>query len=150
MRFVSFVAALIVGLGAATVAQAQPKTDPANTLILELKSGKVTIELLPDLAPKHVERVKMLAKEGFYNGIKLHRVIAGFMAQTGDPTGTGTAARSTAICRPNSRRRRSSAASSARPAPTTRTAPTASSSSVRRERRTSTASTRSGARWSMA
>ena len=48
------------------------------------------VKLRPDLAPKHVERVKQLAKEGFYNNIKFHRVIAGFMAQTGDPTGTGT------------------------------------------------------------
>jgi peptidylprolyl isomerase len=73
----------------ATAATAQP-ADPANTLVLELKSGKVTIALRPDLAPKHVERVKTLAKEGFYNGHKFHRVIDGFMAQTGDPTGTGS------------------------------------------------------------
>ncbi len=71
-------------------AQAQKALDPANTLILELKTGKVTIELRPDLAPKHVERVKQLAKEGFYDGLKFHRVIAGFMAQTGDPKGDGT------------------------------------------------------------
>ncbi len=72
-------------------AQAQaPKLDPANTLIIELKTGKVTIQLRPDLAPKHVERVKLLAGQGFYNGIVFHRVIKGFMAQTGDPTGTGT------------------------------------------------------------
>jgi peptidylprolyl isomerase len=64
--------------------------DPANTLVIELKGGKVKIELRPDLAPKHVERVKQLAKEGFYNSIIFHRVIPGFMAQTGDPTGTGT------------------------------------------------------------
>ncbi len=67
-----------------------PKLEPANTLIIELKSGKVTIQLRPDLAPKHVERVKTLAKQGFYDGIVFHRVIKGFMAQTGDPTGTGT------------------------------------------------------------
>jgi peptidylprolyl isomerase len=64
--------------------------DPQNTLVIELKTGRVLIKLRPDLAPKHVARVKQLAKEGFYNGQKFHRVIAGFMAQTGDPTGTGT------------------------------------------------------------
>jgi peptidylprolyl isomerase len=61
-----------------------------DTLYLDLKSGRVTIKLRPDLAPKHVERIKKLTKEGFYNGLKFHRVITGFMAQTGDPTGTGT------------------------------------------------------------
>ncbi len=60
-----------------------------NTLYLELKSGRVTIDLRPDIAPKHVARIKKLAREGFYNGIVFHRVIDGFMAQTGDPTGTG-------------------------------------------------------------
>ena len=64
-------------------------SDPANTLVLELKGGKVLIKLRPDLAPKHVERVKQLAKDGFYKGLKWHRVIDGFMAQSGDPTGTG-------------------------------------------------------------
>jgi cyclophilin family peptidyl-prolyl cis-trans isomerase len=63
--------------------------DPENTLILELKDGKVTIELYPDIAPNHVERIKSLTREGFYDGIVFHRVIDGFMAQTGDPTGTG-------------------------------------------------------------
>jgi peptidylprolyl isomerase len=74
---------------AQTAPAAAAKTDPANTLVIELKSGKVLIALRPDLAPKHVERVKKLAAEGFYNGLKFHRVINGFMAQTGDPTGTG-------------------------------------------------------------
>jgi cyclophilin family peptidyl-prolyl cis-trans isomerase len=71
-------------------AAAQPKTDPDNTLVIELKTGKVYVELLPKIAPKHVERVKTLARQGFYDGIVFHRVIKGFMAQTGDPTGTGT------------------------------------------------------------
>jgi peptidylprolyl isomerase len=66
-----------------------PKLDPANTMVIELKTGKVLIQLRPDLAPKHVERVKLLARQGFYDNIKFHRVIDGFMAQTGDPTGTG-------------------------------------------------------------
>ena len=61
-----------------------------ETLVIELKSGPVTITLRPDLAPKHVERMKTLASRGFYNGVVFHRVIPGFMAQTGDPTGTGT------------------------------------------------------------
>ncbi len=61
-----------------------------NTLFLDVKGGRVTIKLRPDLAPKHVERIKKLARDGFYDGIVFHRVIPGFMAQTGDPTGTGT------------------------------------------------------------
>jgi peptidylprolyl isomerase len=63
---------------------------PENTLYLDLKDGRVVIELRPDLAPKHVERVKKLVREGFYNGLTFHRVIEGFMAQTGDPAGDGT------------------------------------------------------------
>jgi cyclophilin family peptidyl-prolyl cis-trans isomerase len=59
-------------------------------LTMELKSGPVTIELRPDLAPNHVARIKELANAGFYDGIVFHRVIPGFMAQTGDPTGTGS------------------------------------------------------------
>lgn len=64
--------------------------DPENTLYLDLKDGRVVIKLMPDLAPKHVERIKQLTRDGFYDGIVFHRVIDGFMAQTGDPTGTGT------------------------------------------------------------
>jgi len=64
--------------------------DPENTLIMETTKGKVVIQLRPDLAPKHVERLKKLAREGFYDGIVFHRVIDGFMAQTGCPQGTGT------------------------------------------------------------
>jgi peptidylprolyl isomerase len=61
-----------------------------NTIVMQLKNGPVKIKLRPDLAPNHVARIKELAGEGFYNGIVFHRVIPGFMAQTGDPTGTGT------------------------------------------------------------
>lgn len=63
--------------------------DLENTLYLELKDGRVVIEMRPDLAPKHVARIKELARQGFYDGLPFHRVIEGFMAQTGDPTGTG-------------------------------------------------------------
>ncbi len=63
--------------------------DPENALLLDLEHGRVTIELRPDLAPNHVARIKELAREGFYDGIVFHRVIEGFMAQGGDPTGTG-------------------------------------------------------------
>jgi len=61
-----------------------------NTIIMRLKTGPVKIELRPDLAPLHVARIKELTKEGFYDGVVFHRVIPGFMAQTGDPTGTGS------------------------------------------------------------
>ena len=64
--------------------------DPENTLLFTLDSGEVKIRLRPDLAPKHVERIKELSREGFYDGVVFHRVIDGFMAQGGDPTGTGT------------------------------------------------------------
>ncbi|HAA91589.1 MAG: peptidylprolyl isomerase [Rhodospirillaceae bacterium] len=60
-----------------------------NLIYLDLKDGRVVIELWPDLAPKHVERIKTLARQKFYDGVVFHRVIEGFMAQTGDPTGTG-------------------------------------------------------------
>jgi len=63
--------------------------DKENTLILTLDTGVVTIELLPNKAPGHVERIKELAREGFYDGVVFHRVIDGFMAQGGDPTGSG-------------------------------------------------------------
>ncbi len=65
-------------------------TDPENTLLLDLKGGQVTIKMMPDIAPKHVARIKELTRDGFYDGLVFHRVIDGFMAQTGDPTGTGT------------------------------------------------------------
>ena len=61
-----------------------------NTLVMDLKTGPVKIKLRPDLAPNHVARIKGLANKGFYDGVVFHRVIPGFMAQTGDPTGTGS------------------------------------------------------------
>lgn len=64
--------------------------DPENTLYLELKTGRVVIEMRPDVAPKHVKRIKELVREKFYDGLTFHRVIDGFMAQTGDPKGNGT------------------------------------------------------------
>ncbi|MGH6734552.1 MAG: peptidylprolyl isomerase [Methyloceanibacter sp.] len=64
--------------------------NPEDTLIIETSKGDVLVELRPDLAPNHVARIKELARQGFYDGVPFHRVIEGFMAQTGDPTGTGT------------------------------------------------------------
>ncbi len=90
----------ILGIGAfmTASASAQPapdadavpeKPDLENTIYMDLTYGRVVIRLRPDLAPKHVARVKMLCREGFYDGTPFHRVIEGFMAQGGDPTGTG-------------------------------------------------------------
>jgi peptidylprolyl isomerase len=80
--------ALSIAALAASGAAAQD-SDPQNTLILETKNGKIVIKLRPDLAPKHVAQIKTLVARKFYDGIVFHRVIAGFMAQTGDPKGTG-------------------------------------------------------------
>lgn len=97
-----FIAALIVVFSMASNAQEhsskskgkakhgeEATVDLENTLYLQLKDGRVVIQLLPDVAPKHVERIKELARSNFYDGVVFHRVIDGFMAQTGDPTGTG-------------------------------------------------------------
>src|SRR3954470_12929615 len=86
--FIAILALVFAGLAPAA-AQA-PAADPQNTVYLDTKDGRITIRLRPDLAPKHVAQIKALTKRGFYNGIVFHRVIEGFMAQTGDPTGTGT------------------------------------------------------------
>ena len=102
MRLIaSFVATLLMFGSAAFAEDAKPAAPAAapkaaasagggDKLVIELKSGKVVIKLRPDLAPKHVAQYKTLASQGFYNGVKWHRVMEGFMAQTGDPTGTGT------------------------------------------------------------
>jgi peptidylprolyl isomerase len=85
-----FLAAVIAVLGLVAVSSTPSKAaDLENMLYMDLKYGRVVIEMRPDLAPKHVARIKELVKQGFYNGAPFHRVIPGFMAQTGDPTGTG-------------------------------------------------------------
>jgi peptidylprolyl isomerase len=91
-RLLALAAAFLVFAGlqaAAPRPSLAQNLDPENTLILELKDGRVVIQLRPDLAPKHVAQIKKLARAHFYDGIIFHRVIEGFMAQTGDPTGTG-------------------------------------------------------------
>ena len=82
----NLLAGVVLAAAAAGLAQAR---DLENTLLIDLKDGQVVVELRPDLAPAHVARIKELARAGFYDGIVFHRVIPGFMAQTGDPTGTG-------------------------------------------------------------
>ncbi len=90
----SFLTTIAIGTlmsdAASSAAGAQPAQDPQNTVYMDVKGGRVVIRLRPDLAPKHIERVKLLCHEHFYDGTPFHRVIDGFMAQGGDPTGTGT------------------------------------------------------------
>lgn len=85
-RFIAAFAALFALMQVSAMAQ---NVDPNDTLILETTQGRVVIQLRPDLAPNHVQRVKDLAARGFYDNTPFHRVIDGFMAQGGDPTGTG-------------------------------------------------------------
>jgi peptidylprolyl isomerase len=85
-RIVHLLGSLLLAM---TLSGAASGQDLENTLYLDLSAGRVVIQLRPDLAPKHVARIKELTRAGFYNGIVFHRVIPGFMAQTGDPTGTG-------------------------------------------------------------
>ena len=86
-KLLQYMAIFAFVLGMTTTAKAQ---DMDNILYIDLDYGRVAIEMKPDLAPNHVERIKTLARQGFYDGIVFHRVIDGFMAQTGDPTGTGS------------------------------------------------------------
>lgn len=88
MKLTALAAMLSLSLLSSTAAKAS--NDPENTLLLDLKDGQVVIEMRPDLAPNHVKRIKELVRQGFYDGVVFHRVIDGFMAQTGDPTGTGS------------------------------------------------------------
>jgi peptidylprolyl isomerase len=85
-----FLAGLLVTAGLLITAFGARAASLDNTLYMDLKDGRVVIELRPDLAPRHVQRIKKLVKEGFYDGLTFHRVIMGFMAQTGDPKGDGT------------------------------------------------------------
>ncbi len=82
-------AGIVAGVMAVATNNGQA-ADLENTIYLELRDGRVVIELLPDLAPNHVQRIKELARAKFYDGLKFHRVIDGFMVQTGDPRGDGT------------------------------------------------------------
>jgi peptidylprolyl isomerase len=83
--------AALAMLAAALLATTDAKAlDPENTLYMDLEYGRVVIEMRPDIAPKHVARIKQLVRQGFYDGLAFHRVIAGFMAQGGDPKGDGT------------------------------------------------------------
>ncbi|MCP1557622.1 UNVERIFIED_ORG: peptidylprolyl isomerase [Methylobacterium sp. SuP10 SLI 274] len=80
----------VLGLALSAMLFAAPARAGENTVLLETKDGRVTIELRPEIAPKHVKQLKTLIGQGFYDGLKFHRVIDGFMAQTGDPKGNGT------------------------------------------------------------
>ena len=84
---------LFLGLLAAILplsVSASPALDPQHTIYLDLPSGRVVIQMLPAIAPRHVARIKELTRKGFYDGLPFHRVIPGFMAQTGDPLGDGS------------------------------------------------------------
>jgi peptidylprolyl isomerase len=86
-RVMKFCSIMMMGALMSTTAMA---ADAENTLLIETKYGTVVVELIPEKAPNHVARIKELARKKFYDGVVFHRVMAGFMAQTGDPTGTGT------------------------------------------------------------
>src|SRR5262245_13564445 len=87
---VAWLRGLLPALAALTLGGMAMAADAENTLYLDVPFGRVVIAMRPDLAPNHVAQIKALARRGFYDGVPFHRVIDGFMAQTGDPTGTGT------------------------------------------------------------
>ncbi len=89
MRILRFLVLAFLLALPATHARAQAPADRENLLYIDVEYGRIVIQLRPDIAPRHVDRVKQLARAKFYDGLAFHRVIEGFMAQTGDPTGTG-------------------------------------------------------------
>ena len=129
IRILAFVAALICA--APAIAQPLPANlDKANAVVIDTTKGRVVIKLRNDLAPQHAERIKLLAREGYYNNVPFHRVIEGFMAQTGDGKNfNGTGGSNTRMCRRNSPRPRSSVASSGWRAPPATIPPIRNSSS---------------------
>ena len=84
VRILAFVVALVCATPAFAQVKLPAGLDPQNTILLDTKNGRIIIKLRNDIAPKHAERIKLLTREGFYNNVPFHRVIAGFMAQTGD------------------------------------------------------------------
>ena len=93
----SLTRSLLAALVAASLAGTADAADLENTLYMDLKDGRVVIEMRPDLAPKHVAQIKRLTRKGFYDGLVFHRVIEGFMVQGGDPDGNGTGGSGTNI-----------------------------------------------------
>ncbi len=89
MKRRAFLGIFAAGMMGAALPVSSQVLDPENTLYLETRYGRTVIRMYPHLAPEHVARIKKLAREKFYDGLKFHRVMEGFMAQTGDPTGTG-------------------------------------------------------------
>ena len=113
IRILALVAALVCAVPA--IAQPLPANlDKANAIVIDTSKGRIVVKLRTDIAPQHAERIKLLAREGYYNNVPFHRVIEGFMAQTGDGKNfNGTGGSKHPNLRPNSPACRSSAASSA-------------------------------------
>ena len=85
-----FIILVTFNLSIMSQAKSQPMANRDNVIFVDTKYGRIVIELFPNIAPNHVQRIKVLSQRGFYDNVPFHRVIEGFMAQTGDPTGTGT------------------------------------------------------------